>query len=277
MEAVMLDKNESQVRPRPKTLRALGISEPPLVVTVDDCMFKRVCVFKHDSWAATAHYASKTGRQLVCKFNRTESIGPVPMRWLGRFLAHREHDFLHQLRDVEGIPKVYRNVIASGKIESHAVAHDFVVGNPLSLCDNVPLGFFDRVETLLAELHGRRIAYVDLHKQENVLVGDDGLPYLIDFQVSIQCSRGILGRLLMSTLRDLDLFNVAKHRRIHCQNSSSSLECKLPWWLNVHRAFAVPFRTLRRNLLVLLRVRAGRGSSSTEVMPEIGLRRADAV
>lgn len=273
----MIEKNESQVRPRPKTLRALGMSEPPLTVTVDNCTFERVSVFKHDSWAATAHYASESGRQLVCKFNRTESIGPVPMRWLGRLLAHREHDFLNQLRGVAGIPNAYREVRASGKIESNAVAHDFVVGGPLSLCDNVPLGFFDRVEALLAELHGRRIAYVDLHKQENVIVGDDGLPYLIDFQVSIQCSRGFLGRILMSALRDLDLFNVAKHRRIHCQTTSSSLECKLPWWLNVHRAVAVPFRTLRRNLLVLLRVRAGGGSSSTEVMPEIGLRRAEAV
>jgi RIO-like serine/threonine protein kinase len=199
------------------------------------------------------------------------------MRWLGRYLAYREHDFLHQLRDVEGIPKVYRSVIASGKIESNAVAHDFVAGNPLSLCNKVPLGFFDRVEALLAVLHGKRIAYVDLHKQENVLVGDDGLPYLIDFQVSIQCSRGILGGVLMRMLKDLDLFNVAKHRRIHGQTSLSSRERKLPWWLNIHRAIAVPFRTLRRNLLVLLRVRAGHGSSCTEVAPEIGLRRADAV
>jgi hypothetical protein len=273
----MLGKNESFVRPRPKTLRALGVSEPPLTVTVDDCVFERVCVFKHDSWAATAHYASKSGRQLVCKFNRTQSIGPVPMRWLGRFLAHREHDFLNQLRGVAGIPNAYRDVIASGKTEPHAVAHDFVEGNPLSLCNKAPQGFFDRVEALLAELHDRRIAYVDLHKQENVIVGDDGLPYLIDFQVSIQCSRGIFGRLAMHMLQDLDLFNVSKHRRIHGENSSSSLERKLPWWLNIHRAFAVPFRTMRRNLLVLLRVRAGGGRSSTEVMPEIGLRRVEAL
>lgn len=272
----MLGKNESQARPRPKTLRALGASEPPLLVTVDGCVFERVCVFKHDSWAATALYASKSERHLVCKFNRTESIGPIPMRWLGRFLAYREHYFLHQLRGVEGIPKVYRNVNALGKIESHAVAHDFVAGNPLSLCNIVPKGFFDRVENLLAELHSRRIAYVDLHKQENVIVGDDGLPYLIDFQVSIQCPRGIFGKIGMRMLRDLDLFNVYKHRRIHGQPSSSLGECKLPWWLNVHRAIAVPFRTFRRNLLVWLRVRTGHGSSSTEVAPEIGLRRADA-
>ncbi len=50
----------------------------------------------------------------------------------------------------------------------------------------VAADFFDHVEEMLNVLHARRIIYVDLHKQENVLVGDDGLPYLIDFQVSVQ-------------------------------------------------------------------------------------------
>lgn len=273
----MLAKNQSKVRPRPKTLRALGTHEPPLQVTVDDCIFDRVCVFKHDSWAATALYASESQRHVVCKFNRTASIGPIPMRWLGRFLARREHDFLNQLEGVEGIPKVYRNVSVAGKLESHAAAHDFVVGKPLSLCNDVPKGFFERVETLLAELHARRIAYVDLHKQENVIVGEDGLPYLIDFQVSVQFPRGIFGNLGMRMLRDMDLYNVGKHRGIHHQPSASLSECKRPWWINVHRAIAVPLRTFRRKLLVMLRVRSGNGSSCTEIAPEIGLRRADGV
>ncbi len=273
----MQDKNQSKVRPRPKTLRALGTNEPPLQVTVDDCVFERVCVFKHDSWAATALYASESERHIVCKFNRTVSIGPIPMRWLGTALARREHDFLDQLEGVKGIPKVYRDVCVLGKIASHAVAHDFVVGKPLSLCNEVPKGFFERVETLLAELHARRIAYVDLHKQENVIVGEDGLPYLIDFQVSVQFRRWILGNLGLRMLQDMDLYNVSKHRKIHRQTSSSSIECKRPWWLNVHRAIAVPLRTFRRHLLVMLRVRSGHGSSYTEIEPEIGLRRADAI
>ena len=34
-------------------------------------------------------------------------------------------------------------------------------------------------------MHGRGIAYVDLHKRENILVGVDGQPYLIDFQIGL--------------------------------------------------------------------------------------------
>ena len=57
-------------RERPQLLRALGRSEPPLLVTVDGELYSRAEVFKHDSWAATASYRSADGRMIVCKFNR---------------------------------------------------------------------------------------------------------------------------------------------------------------------------------------------------------------
>jgi hypothetical protein len=44
--------------------------------------------------------------------------------------------------------------------------------------------FFPRLSAGLAEIHRRGLAYVDLEKCENVLVGDDGRPYLFDFQIS---------------------------------------------------------------------------------------------
>ncbi len=61
-------------RERPSTLRALGKSEPPLLVTVDGEVFEREECFKHDSWAATSLYRSQSGRRIVCKFNRVPRL-----------------------------------------------------------------------------------------------------------------------------------------------------------------------------------------------------------
>lgn len=261
---------------RPRTLRALGKSEPPLMVTVDGETFERDQIFKHDSWAATAAYISQSGRHIVCKFNRQAAIGIIPMSWLGRFLARREKYFLSSLQGVRGIPKVYESVQVNGRAWKNAVAHDYIPGKPLSISDKLRPDFFEQVEKLLQVLHAQRIIYVDLHKQENVLVGDDGLPYLIDFQVSVQLPDWALCRPLFQALRDCDCYNFDKHRWIHGLPPASGKSWPMPIWIRLHRKIGVPLRTLRRRLLVLLGVRRGHGSAATEVAPEVGLRRADA-
>lgn len=263
-------------RQRPPTLRALGKSEPPLIVTVDGTIYRRGEIFKHDSWAATATYHAADGRTIVCKFNRQASIGPLPMRWLGRRLARREHYFLRTLAGVPGIPRVFQEVSVNGRASRHAVAHEFIPGTPLSLSHRLRSDFFDNVERLLATLHGKRIAYVDLHKQENVIVGEDGLPYLIDFQVSVQLPAGLVFEPLFNMLRRCDLYHADKHRWIHRMPPASMKSRPCPGWLQLHRHISVPIRTLRRRLLVAIGVRRGRGSAATEAAPEIGLRRADA-
>lgn len=263
-------------RERPQFLRALGRSEPPLIVAVDGVTYHRIDIFKHDSWAATACYRSADGRRVVCKFNRRAPIGIVPMRWLGNWLARREHYFLTTLAGVQGIPRVFDNVAINGCVVSSAVAHEFIPGNPLSLTHRLHSDFFDNVEKLLGTLHDKRIAYVDLHKQENVIVGDDGHPYLIDFQVSLQLPQGPVGATLFKMLQDCDLYHADKHRWIHRQPPASMKSRPRPWWLEMHRRVGVPLRTLRRRMLVLIGVRRGQGSSSTESAPEVGLRRADA-
>ncbi len=263
-------------RERPQTLRALGKSEPPLLVSVDGESFERDEIFKHDSWAATASYVSQSGRRIVCKFNRLAAIGLLPMSWLGRFLARREKYFLGQLADVRGIPRVYAEVEVNGKPLSHAVAHDYIPGKPLSITEKLRPDFFEHVEEMIKVLHARRIAYIDLHKQENVLVGEDGLPYLIDFQVSVQLPKMALCQPLFRALCDCDCYHLDKHRWIHRLPPASGKSWPRPFWLQLHRQIGVPLRSLRRRLLVLLGVRRGKGSATTEVAPEVGLRRADA-
>src|SRR5205085_3317670 len=138
-------------------------------------------VFKHDSWAATALYAGPAGR-VVCKFNRQQPAVVLPLRWLGRRLARREEAVLRRLGDLPNVPRWAGAVSADGRRLAHAVAHDFIPGHPLGERERVGDGFFGELADLLAAMHRCGVAYVDLHKRENVIVGDDGRPYLIDFQ-----------------------------------------------------------------------------------------------
>ena len=70
----------------------------------------------------------------------------------------------------------------------------------------------------LREMHVRGIAYVDLHKRENVIVGDDGRPYLVDFQISFDVTHPRLrwvpgARAVFDQLCVGDLYHLEKHVR----------------------------------------------------------------
>lgn len=269
-----------RVAPRPPVLRALGRDEPPFEIQIAGIRLQRQEIFKHDSWAATALY-SAPGRQVVCKFNRQQPIGLMPMRWLGWLLARREAAMLRRLADLPLVPRLEGPVCAGGRVLAHAVAHNFVAGHPLGRQERVSDRFFPELERLLAELHRRHMAYVDLHKRENILVGDDGRPYLIDFQISIGLPqrwpvvRAALGWVLR-LLQGCDEYHLLKHflasRPDQCPVARADLAARRPWSISLHRLLGRPVRFLRRKLLVLVGVRARGGRAETECFPELALR-----
>jgi hypothetical protein len=265
-------------RPRPPVLRALGRFDPPTEIELGEQRYERIDIFKHDSWAATARYQGPGG-DVVCKFNRVQSIFGVPMMWLGRWLAARERAMLHRLAGVRGIPAECGPVSSAGRLLKNAVAHEFIPGRPLAPHDWPGDAFFEELLTLLKETHTRGIAYVDLHKRENVVLGRDGRPYLIDFQVCFGLWSRWLRRvpplpLILRALQHLDMYCLSKHERRH-RPHTAVLFCgnvSRPWWINVHRFFGVPLRRLRRLLLVALGIRTGRGRVTTELYAEDAFR-----
>ncbi len=256
-------------RPRPPTLRALGRDEPPSEVDIDGQRYRLVRVVKHDSWAATAFYAG-AAQQVVCKFNRRQRVGLMPMGWLGRWLARREAQALRLLAGLPGIPLGRGAVRVAGQVQRHAVAHDFIPGRPLGRQDTIAPHAFAALAELLVEVHRRGIAYVDLHKRENILVGDDGRLYLLDFQISFCLKRwwpanALPMRLILWILQRSDSYHLGKHI---ARCSAVAAPPAKPWWIRLHRCFAIPLRALRRWLLVKLGVRTGRGKVETEFFPE---------
>jgi tRNA A-37 threonylcarbamoyl transferase component Bud32 len=69
--------------------------------------------------------------------------------------------------------------------------------------DAAPL--FDRLARLLAAIHARGVAHIDLRKRDNILVQADGTPCIIDFNASFCFEPATLGaRLLFPLLRRID-------------------------------------------------------------------------
>jgi predicted Ser/Thr protein kinase len=261
--------------------RALGSEDPPATVTVGGQVYLRTEIFKHDSWAATALYTGHEG-QIVCKFNRMQSLLGISMAWIGRRLAARERLALERLADLPNVPNSLGDVFVNGERWPNAIARRYVAGHPLRRREVVPPGFFETVDRTLAEMHRRGIAYVDLHKRENIIVGDDGQPYMIDFQICYDAThprvRGWPGaQQLLDLLRDADRYHFAKHVTHHSKADDATAQALIaanrPWWISAHRKLAVPFRELRRRLLVVLGVRSGKGRAESEQFAEDAVRR----
>jgi hypothetical protein len=268
------------LRGRPGLFRALGKNDPPEHIEAGGRCYTRAEILKHDSWAATAIYENK-GNRIVCKFNRQQPIFGLPVKWLGRALARREARALSLLADLPNVPAVCPPIQVDGSVATNAVAHDYVLGHPLAARESVGPTFFPTLEGVLREMHRRGMAYVDLHKRENILVGEDGQPYLIDFQISFILPGGLLGKILpwralLRVLCGSDLYHLSKHVQnssVAAGNATARQPVPRPWWIRLHRLIAQPFRTCRRQLLVLCGVRSGEGKAHSEQFAEDAVRR----
>jgi hypothetical protein len=257
----------------------LGASDPPAEIELRSQSAHRgkyqlEQIFKHDSWAATAKY-SNGERAIVCKFNRQQRIGIIPMRWLGWILARRETIMLRKLDDIPNVPESVAPVYLGEKQLKNVSAHEFIPGQPLRHGMHVSDAFLEELTVLLDQVHAAGIAYVDLHKRENILVGENGKPYLIDFQIGFWRPENRLAAVLtgwlLRMLQQSDHYHLLKHiSNCRPKMTRAEIDRQRPWFIRLHRCIAVPVRTLRRRLLVALRVRTGTGQVTSETHPEIG-------
>lgn len=247
---------------------ALGAAGPPPLVRLAEKTLRLQRPVKHDFWAATAFYVdADSGETAVVKFGRIQRLVFLPMRWSGRILAQRESHFYQRLADVSAVPQWM------GMIQPPWVgfAHAYVVGRPMS---DVPVArldarFFADLAQVLALLHDRGIAYVDLHKPQNVLIDDEGRPHLIDFQISYDIDSGMKRWLLPRFVRRwflraavrADRYHLLKHKKFLRPDLLGAQESqeveRRAWFIRLHRRLVAPYRFVRRRLLSRWR-RSGR-------------------
>jgi hypothetical protein len=241
------------------SMRAMGRSELPTTFELLDRRYRLVRIVKHDFFAATGFYANSAriddSPEVVLKVSRTADFAGVPLEWLGRWLCRRELHFYGRLSDLPNVPRVLGTVGRTGFV------HEFVPGRPLSKDRPVPDRFFAQLHELMLELHRRRIAYVDTNKPENILLGDDGRPHLIDFQISWDLS-GPLGdtpwnRWWLRHLQRSDLYHVFKHMRRLRRDEMTDKELERSQHrgplIRAHRLIFKPYFLFRRHTFRRLR------------------------
>lgn len=238
-------------------LYALPQGRLPANVECSGRTFELVQTFKHDFFAATGLYRS-CDTTAVLKVGRVGSLLGVPLAWVGRRLCHREVRIYERVQDLPGVPRYLGPVPPTGFL------HAYVPGHPLGRREAVGDRFFDELEALLNTLHAREIAYVDLNKRQNVLMGDDGKPYLIDFQISYMLRpagwrRNFVTRWILKRLIRADRYHFCKHKRRLRPDLLTTEERRIAErisiWIRLHRWIARPLIQVRRMLLGLLRRR----------------------
>lgn len=235
-------------------MRALGKQGMPPTFTIDGVTYHLAQTIKHDFFAATGFYADAAGRRVVLKMGRTEDYAGIPLLWLGRWLCNRELRFYRRLADLPNVPAVLGTVGQTGFV------HAYAEGRPLGKDCQIPDGFFQKLQDLMTELHRRGIAYVDTNKPQNILLGDDGLPHLIDFQISYDLHD--LGdwpwsRWLLRRFQREDLYHVLKHKRKLRRDETTPAELAVAerqsWLIRLHRFIFKPYFLIRRRTFKRLR------------------------
>jgi hypothetical protein len=210
-------------------------------------------LFKHDFFAATALYETvgSPDELAVLKIQRTYPLYGFPMKWLGKRVANHEIRIYEKLQGVKGIPAFL------GRVGPTGFLHAFIPGTDLH--SDLPLTpqFFVELEALFAALHERHIAYVDSNKRENILYGEDGRPWLIDFQISFHAKKGerdnFLAKLILRKLIKADWYHFYKHKTrllpAACSAEDFARAQKRGLLHQLHRLIARPIIVVRRKFL----------------------------
>ncbi|QDU68090.1 phosphotransferase [Engelhardtia mirabilis] len=131
--------------------------------------------------------------------------GSVPAsRLVAQVLLARERRALECLQGLDAVP------VLMGEQSRACGLRTYLAGQPLHRATALPRDFFELLEQLVGRLHERGVCHNDLHKEQNILVLENGRPALIDFQLASVHPRRA-GRSFHSRCGD-DLRHVHKHR-----------------------------------------------------------------
>lgn len=131
-------------------------------------------------WKPDIFIIQKEGKRVVIKDYASK---PFFFRFFfGTISNFREAYIYRKLHGLRGIPEFL------GLVDRYAIAVAYIPGrnaSELSQGELTPL-FFKKLKEIVDAIHGRGVVLCDLRNIKNVMVGDDGEPYLIDFSTAFQ-------------------------------------------------------------------------------------------
>lgn len=156
----------------------------------------------------------------------------IVRKTVARLFVNQEYKALDRLSGMSGVSNEFH------RLSAISIAYSFIKGTPLRTLNKqnktLPKLFFNQLEHRVSEMHRRGLVHLDLRNLGNILVGEDGQPYFIDFQSAITYSR--FPNWLQRIMRGADLSGVYKAWSALCEHPMA----------NYKKAFFIHYNQLRK-------------------------------
>jgi hypothetical protein len=173
---------------------------------------KKISLLHFGKWANANVY-------LFCKENqwfvrKGFCMRSFMVRWtIGIFLTWREAVALRRLSAVAGVPAKIK------RCSPFSLRYQYLEGETLSSIRRkkewLPKSYFLEAESILTEIHKRKMVHLDLRRASNWVVQRDGKPGIIDFQSMI--SVALLPHKLQAKLFNIDYSGLYKLWKKMCK------------------------------------------------------------
>ena len=101
---------------------------------------------------------------------------------IGRLLIWREKKAYERLKGLKGVPELYGSIGGLALIIEHIPGKNI---EPIEIVKNLSDTFFKELKDLVDNFHNLGIVHCDMKRAPNIILGDDGKPYIIDWAASI--------------------------------------------------------------------------------------------
>lgn len=183
-----------------------------------------VTIIKRRGWAkADIKKLSLNGLQAILKDFADKNLF---VRWLGRLQMRREIRALTRLSGLDGTPSYF------GRLAPCGIMLEVMKGQPINQWRSERpadiAAVFRRLAALVAAMHRRGVAHLDLRKYDNILVAVDGTPSIIDFNASVCVTPGgLAARLFFPLFRAIDRAALLKWKSQLCPAAMTGDEIRL--------------------------------------------------
>jgi serine/threonine protein kinase len=152
---------------------------------------------------------------------------------LGAWLIEREYRIYQQLEGCPGVPRLY------GRPDRWSFVVEYIDGRSLERRDPElqDPAFFCRLRRLIEAIHARGIVHLDLRHKGNIMISQDGTPYIIDFNSGIYLGGNPLGRRLLPWFKKVDWAGLLKLKQRVAPELLSAEELSRLKWFGFIRKF----------------------------------------
>ncbi len=156
--------------PAEASMELVGINKLPFIAPAPGAVLRR-----KGGWSPLIRVV-ETPRVLAVE--KDYSAKPLPIRaTVARVLVRREREVLRLLQGLPGIPRLLPSR------DPLRIRTEYIPGRPINRIPSHELRpeIFRRLEALVESMHARRVVHLDLRQRKNILIRDDGQPFLLDF------------------------------------------------------------------------------------------------